>query len=347
MASVKYCVWNNKGGVGKSFLTYSLAVEYAIRNPGKKVVVFDLCPQANISAMLLGGDGKGEDNLTTLSNLERTVSGYIKQRYDSSRFGKIGRELSYFVKINDFNGNMPENMYLLPGDTDLDLCAQLIDYIASAPEKNAWFKSRKYVSDLIDVFNDEYGEDNTCFFIDTNPSFANYTQLGILAANRFIIPCTADSFSLRGLYNLFRLVYGEKLVEGLLSDAEIFTTFHERAEKEAGHVLPRIHSLILNKSRTFDKKASKAYMAHVNEIEKLINFLETKFPSRFVPLPTGSGRVYNMKDANAIPTVLNFCGIAPSKLKHQKYDVYDDTTQINQSQIDPYLANINSIVSIL
>ena len=29
----RYCIWNNKGGVGKTFLTYLLATEYAEKNP--------------------------------------------------------------------------------------------------------------------------------------------------------------------------------------------------------------------------------------------------------------------------------------------------------------------------
>lgn len=54
----KYCIWNNKGGVGKTFLTYLLATEYAKNNPSQQVVVVDMCPQANVSEILLGGEWK-------------------------------------------------------------------------------------------------------------------------------------------------------------------------------------------------------------------------------------------------------------------------------------------------
>ncbi len=47
-----YGLWNNKGGVGKSYLTFQIAAEYAVQNPDKSVVVIDLCPQANSSMML-------------------------------------------------------------------------------------------------------------------------------------------------------------------------------------------------------------------------------------------------------------------------------------------------------
>jgi cellulose biosynthesis protein BcsQ len=118
---MKYCIWNNKGAVGKMFLTYCLSVEYAIKKPDKIVAVIDMCPQANISEMLLGGNGIGEENLADCYNNNRTIASYIKSRYDKSRFGKIGNGVSYFVRVLEYNRNMPDNLYLLPGDTDLDI----------------------------------------------------------------------------------------------------------------------------------------------------------------------------------------------------------------------------------
>ena len=48
-----YAFWNNKGGVGKSFLSFVAATEYARTHPDTDVYVIDLCPQANVSEMLL------------------------------------------------------------------------------------------------------------------------------------------------------------------------------------------------------------------------------------------------------------------------------------------------------
>lgn len=42
-----YGLWTNKGGVGKTTLTYHLATTYAELFPDKDVVVIDMCPQAN------------------------------------------------------------------------------------------------------------------------------------------------------------------------------------------------------------------------------------------------------------------------------------------------------------
>ena len=63
-----YALWNNKGGVGKSYLTFQIACEYARTHADKKVLVIDLCPQANASSMLLGGIIVGERHLVEIAS---------------------------------------------------------------------------------------------------------------------------------------------------------------------------------------------------------------------------------------------------------------------------------------
>ncbi|EMX9375390.1 ParA family protein, partial [Pseudomonas aeruginosa] len=77
-----YALWNNKGGVGKSYLTFQIASEYAIQHPDKRVLVIDVCPQANSSSMILGGIEDGENALNTIHSASprKTISGYIEDR---------------------------------------------------------------------------------------------------------------------------------------------------------------------------------------------------------------------------------------------------------------------------
>ena len=42
-----YAFWNNKGGVGKSFLSFVAATEYARTYPDTDVYVIDLCPSTS------------------------------------------------------------------------------------------------------------------------------------------------------------------------------------------------------------------------------------------------------------------------------------------------------------
>ena len=100
--NMKYCIWNNKGGVGKTFLTYLLATEYSKKHPDKEVIVVDMCPQANVSEILLGGNGIGQANLESCFSKDLTIASYIKKRFSDSKSSLLGSETTYFIKVNDF-----------------------------------------------------------------------------------------------------------------------------------------------------------------------------------------------------------------------------------------------------
>ena len=107
---MRYAIWNNKGGVGKSFLTFAMASEYAAQNPEKTVYVIDMCPQANVSEMFLGGNGNGEKNLQALLDgraPRKTVGGYFDTRL-ASPHGITGNETSFPVHVKQYNEHVPD-----------------------------------------------------------------------------------------------------------------------------------------------------------------------------------------------------------------------------------------------
>ena len=59
-----YAFWNNKGGTGKTSLAFQAITGYAEKFPDKKILAIDLCPQANLSELMLGGlCNKGSEKL--------------------------------------------------------------------------------------------------------------------------------------------------------------------------------------------------------------------------------------------------------------------------------------------
>jgi len=341
--SKKYVIWNNKGGVGKTTLTYLLSTEYAKQRKDCNIIVIDMCPQTNISEMLLGGNGKGEENLEKLYEGDKHIAAYIKARYDKSRFSKIGSESNYFIKVLKYNQNLEENIYLLPGHNDLDLCVQLINYLASAPEKRAWWHSRAILIDLIASFEDANSNKENIFFIDCNPSFTPYTELAILASNRLIVPCTADAASIRGLRNILRLIYGKGE-----EDDNPFFVFSTSCDRE-GFDMPKIHSVIQNKSRSHEKKPSSAFMANIAELEKVVSAYHVNYPDLFL---SDKKDVLNIKDGNTIATVLNHTGIPLSDLipldqKGKKYPIYGGDTQVTRDQQETLIRDLSQVLSIL
>lgn len=122
-----YAIWNNKGGVGKSDLTFQIACEYARIHEDRKVLVVDMCPQANASGMLLGGMIEGEKRLCDIGaqSPPRTIAGYIEDRirspYISPRSGA-----SYVMNVSQLNSHAPCNLYLVTGDEQLEIQASRV-----------------------------------------------------------------------------------------------------------------------------------------------------------------------------------------------------------------------------
>ena len=342
----KYLVWNNKGGVGKTFLTYMLSIEYALSHTEEDVIVIDACPQSNVSEIILGGNGNGEENLAKYRETDLTIAGYIKQRYERSKSSKIGNESSYFVKANDSNHHMPENLYLLPGDVDLDICSTIINYLGNAPERGAWKKSRLLLNDLIESFEQRRGAETRrqTFFIDCNPSFANYTEMAVLASNKIIMPCTADAASIRGIINSFKLIYGISLSNRDKLEDDIYLAFNSHA-KDNALPLPLIHSFVLNRSRTNLKDAASAFKSHVDKISELAQSVHANHPNIFVGKEYG--HVFNIKDGNTLASIINHEGQPLSKLQQKKYVIYGQETQANNTQIAPLLQDIEMLVEVL
>src|SRR5947208_1083650 len=115
-----YGIWNNKGGVGKSYLTFQIAAEYAKTHPGQNVLVIDLCHQANASSMLLGGIVEGEQKLASIAGNQRrqTIAGYIDERVRSPYVSpKVGAK--FVTNVRAHNAQIPQNLYLVVGDENL------------------------------------------------------------------------------------------------------------------------------------------------------------------------------------------------------------------------------------
>lgn len=330
---MRYAFWNNKGGVGKTFLCYLCAVEYATMHPERCVTVVDMCPQANISEMILGGNGAGADVAEKIYADSKTISHYVAKRLARPMDdGLMGDEINYFVQPSDFNPNMPANLKLVAGSIDLDMYSKAIEFFANSGAQmnihDAWKRIKLWLKLLLDSFegnNISSAYTGGDFFIDCNPSFASYTELALIASNRLIIPCTADGSSVRALNNVFKLVYG--------TDNFGIASFNSHA-KEFKIVLPKVFCVVNNQHRTSSRSS----------IDDSTARMQKTTPDSFCR-EMREGFVRNIKDCNTLAPIMSYNGLPLSSLQSKKYKVYENDTQANQSQIDALKEDINSLVS--
>ena len=326
---MRYAIWNNKGGVGKSFLSFMLSTEIAHADPERRVILVDMCPQANVSEITLGGNSKGAKALGEIlaAGKDRTtVGGYFDARI-ASPHATIGRESDYLLPANKYNPHLPKNLFLLCGDPSLEIQAQVINQISSQtlPE-DAWKNVHSWLRDLILACTAKIGDKATTVIIDCNPSFSAYTELAMIAAERIIVPCSSDGSSARAIDNIGALLYG------LGPSAHAAVGFYSKA-RGAGLTLPMIHSVLLNRSTQYNKKASKAFGAMFDAIKERVGSLRTLGPTNFV---AGSKLFYEIPDNHSVAIVCSHLGRPLYGIAPGKYDVHDETPQINSEPLDRY-----------
>jgi cellulose biosynthesis protein BcsQ len=346
-----YAIWNNKGGVGKSYLTFQLASEYALQHPDKKLLVVDLCPQANSSSMLLGGMEEGESRLNDIHGKQPrlTISGYIDDRIRSPYVPtKSGAD--YITQVSQYNTNVPENVYLVVGDEKLELQSSRVSSATDRGPDDAWRIVHLWITDLISEIKYSWNEqDDCCVFIDCNPSFSIYTELALTAAERLLIPFSADGSSKRAVKAVLSLVYGQRRQAGdTQSQFYVETTRYNMS-------LPEIYMYIGNRLTQMNNSSASAFKTVVNEISdeiysvwQLSNAPFCIHPSRAVR-PTNKRTFKSMfqfevNDANTASVVSGALGIPMGTLTAGSRTVAGVTIKVNQSQLDKQVPNLRDLV---
>jgi chromosome partitioning protein len=181
--------FNNKGGVGKTSLTYHLSWMYS--DLGMRVLAVDLDPQANLTAAFLD-----EDRLEELWNdggeEPRTVYGAIRPLLRGT--GDVASKPN--VEAID------DRLHLLPGDLAL---ARFEDELSQQWPKcldreERAFRVLSAFWRLIQTAASQVGCD--AVLVDLGPNLGALNRAGLVSADYLIVPLAPDLFSLQGLKNL-------------------------------------------------------------------------------------------------------------------------------------------------
>ena len=347
-----YAIWNNKGGVGKSYLTFQIASEYARTHADQKVLVIDMCPQADSSSMLLGGIETGEGHLDTIGqeNPRRTVAGYVRERVNSPyQDPHIGA--NYVRRVRDYNQHVSGNLYLVVGDYELELLSPRVRGATFPGPDDAWARVHLWIRNLINDVKQSWNADRITVFIDCNPSFGIYTELGLSAAERLIIPFSADGSSKRAVRTLLALLYGQATLLG--GERSEFARLSEQFSLR----IPKIYCYIGNRLTQYRGSAS-AFKTDVNAIGDEIWSVWQTNPGSFEFHPTGSSAPttrsafkkmfqFEVVDANTASVVSSALGTPIVNLIAGRHEFGGRLHTVNQSQLDNQQPNISQIVSMI
>lgn len=337
-----YAFWNNKGGVGKSYLSFIAACEYAHRNPDIDVYVIDLCPQGNASEILLGADGLS-DKLNELIDgvARRTVGGYAESRLNSP-FVMIEDIEDYIVKVHDYNKNVPENVKLAAGDYLLEILSEAMRQAAqlSVPI-DAWRKVITWIRDLTTLLKKKSAPRQAFFVIDCNPSFAIYTQMALAAADYLVVPFTADDSSRRAIENVLALVYG---VGEPKMAAYARISFASRMI-EQGMTLPKLHTFISNRVTLYEGQPSRAFKLANSRVKQTVDGIFAGYSQYFADKKVKPSRNFiDIPDYHSAAIVSAVTGTPIHALKAGPKNLGDERIQINIGPLKNYKAALSKFV---
>lgn len=179
-------LFNNKGGVGKTSLTYHLG--FMLGELGHRVLLADLDPQANLSSMY-----STEDRLEEIWRLSPrpTVYGAIERL-------KRG--------VGDVEQIAPEGIgnrvSLLPGDL---LLSELEDDLSQQWPKcldrdERAFRVTTALHRVVAFAAERTGAGIA--LLDVGPNFGAINRAALIAADNVVIPVAPDLFSMIGLENV-------------------------------------------------------------------------------------------------------------------------------------------------
>lgn len=348
-----YALWNNKGGVGKSTITFHLATSYAQRYPDTKVLVIDMCPQANSSMMLLGGGTKGETQALELCQADppKTVAGYIAATLARGEEATPPPWKDFLVKAKDWNTSAPGNISLLCGDGNLEPMAPLIsDRASQAPltkSSDPWRWTHELIRKLIARICLET-EDNWLVLVDTNPSFSIYTEIAISSVDRLLVPVNADDASRVATNAMFTLIYGANPPHPVYGQY----TFAARADHRSME-RPKIDLIVGNRLTQYEGPATAFGAVSDATADTLFEAYKAN-PSRFVAHQGKSPETLErfretysipLRDFNTAGVVAAHRGVPLGDLTDGRYDVYGTSVRVAADQLKACRKAVNEVVN--
>ncbi len=334
-----YTIWNNKGGTGKTSLTFQSVCQYAYKNPHLRILTIDMCPQANISELLLGGlENRGSTKLLERQGMipRCSIGGYFDMRIPSAHQVPKFNAGDYITRANQYNSFVPTNVDLVCGDPLLELQAIAMNSLANIqlPKVNSWLAVIDWLRNFLDQVTNNYD----VVFIDTNPSFSIYTQIALAATDRIILPVMADDSSRRAIQNAFSLIYGVKLASQIYEEY----TFASQM-RSANRTLPKVHLILKNRLTQYMGSAS-AYSAVLSGIDSDLDDLLKSYGGYFTFKKVSDG-IIDIRDFGTTGVVAFSRGTPFAMMKTGKVNLGGHRVQVNPEYRRSAIDAIDAIVA--
>lgn len=334
-----YCISNLRGGIGKSTLTFNIA---HLLSKHVSPLVIDLCPQKNLTEVILKNHDYSNIKINTIGDSLRTeVLGSTFNIEEIPENISLEIHSKYFK--NQKNGkrkkeiNSNHNAYFISGDTELfsfpsSLYQQLQQAMAMANHND------KIVSKILLSLKriiDKEAKSRQCnvTLMDCSPFYAGATHLSWCASEAMIIPVRVDAHSIDSL---------ALTLDMLSSNTSDFNVWASRAKN---NFTPKIAAIVMTMVGARSNKEGIKDQASRMYIEKAYS-LAIKYKQLFDCSDPADVFVLT-DDFMSSGRISGELGIPIAELvPNKQYKVSGKLLTVNQSQKN-YENELNYLISVL
>ncbi len=346
-------LFNNKGGVGKTTLTYHLAhilaTSVAEGGCGKKVLLMDLDPQSNLTIFSIQEETIREiwDAEKPFMDMKQSFQA-AKEQLSEEAFSALlhtTRTLHFLLKpteegISDedilpppFHLNEEKTLGIIPGRSSLYKYETSITQRWSATYIGVPLSLRTItkIRNIAQMYAEKYGYDYV--IMDTSPSLDMLNKVVISMADGFIIPCFPDLFSLYGIRNIG---------ESLKAWESEFTTMNYILSSEQRKDFPKrfvqfLGYTIFNAPKHEGKNAWNLSQAHYHYAQLFPQVIKNNIlvpkplPDEVISLPIGETVV--MHSHNIFPSQAQKYKVPMWELPMLETELGEDFSMIKENQL--------------
>ncbi len=309
----KIALFNHKGGVSKTTTTFNLG--WMLASKGKRVILVDSDPQCNLTGMALGEET--EDDEARIQEIYNTVSN-IKTGL-APAFESQPRAIE---AVNCIPVEGRDGLFLLPGHVGF---AEYEVTLGIAQELSGSIQTLKNlpgsINDLLEKTAAKFNADY--ILIDMSPSLGSINQNLLMISDFFLVPTTADFFSVMAIDSLVKVLPRWYAWAKSASSMQIL--------REANYPFPDINlrflGIIVQNYRIIRGKETVAFQTWIEKIEKAVSekLIPTLQRSNMM-LPDQMYRDQGINDSLSLAKISNFNSLIALSQKHRT-PVYDLTPQ--------------------
>ncbi len=309
----KIALFNHKGGVSKTTTTFNLG--WMLTSKGKRVILVDSDPQCNLTGMALGeGTENDEARIQEIYNTTSNIKSGLAPAFES--------QPRAIEAVNCVPVKGQDNLFLLPGHVGF---AEYEVTLGIAQELSGSIQALKNlpgsINDLLEKTAAKFNADY--ILIDMSPSLGSINQNLLMISDFFLVPTTADFFSVMAIDSLAKVLPRWSAWAKAASSLPIL--------KEANYPFPdvklRFLGTIVQNYRIIRGKETAAFQIWIEKIEKAVSDqLIPTLRQINIMLPDEAYRDQGIDSNFTLAKISNFNSLIALSQEHRT-PVYDLTSQ--------------------